>query len=194
MRKRRLDKMSEVLLITGGARSGKSLYAEKLAAAEGGDVLYIATATACDEEMEERIAFHRKNRPDNWTTWERYYGLAGIENEFDMNAYNTIILDCVGNLLMGILYEEVPDEDKFTIENFVHVVKASLAEINALCSYATKNDKTLVIVTNEIGMGIVPDTRYARYFRDALGHINKHIARLSDKVVLMVAGIPITIK
>ena len=186
--------MSEVLLITGGARSGKSLYAEKLAAAEGGDVLYIATATACDEEMEERIAFHRKNRPANWITWERYYGLAGIENEFDMNAYNTIILDCVGNLLMGILYEEVPDEDKFTTEDFEHVVKASLAEINELCSYATANNKTLIIVTNEIGMGIVPDTRYARYYRDALGHINKHVARLSDKVVLMVAGIPITIK
>ena len=185
--------MSDVILITGGARSGKSAYAEKIAA-EGGDVLYIATATACDEEMIERINFHRDNRPSNWETWERYYGLDEIEQEFDMDRFDTIMLDCVGNLLMGILFEEVPDADKFTTEDFERVVRLSLDEINALCSYATKSGKTLIFVTNEIGMGIVPETRYARFFRDALGHINKHVARLSDKVVLMVSGIPVPVK
>jgi len=185
--------MSDIILITGGARSGKSATAEKIAA-EDGRVLYIATATACDEEMAVRIKFHRNNRPESWITWERYYGLANIESEFDVSTYDTILLDCVGNLLMGILYEEVPDEDKFTTADFEQVVQSSIAEINAICSFAGKNEKRLIFVTNEIGMGIVPETRYARYFRDALGHINKHVARLADKVILMVAGIPVTIK
>jgi len=185
--------MCEVMLITGGARSGKSAYAEKIAA-EDEAVLYIATATACDEEMEERIKFHRNNRPKSWITWERHYELEKIESEFDANAYSTIMLDCVGNLLMGILFEEVPDEDKFSTEDFERVVQLSVAEINAICSFAGKNNKRLIFVTNEIGMGIVPETRYARYFRDALGHINKHVARLSDKVILMVSGIPVSVK
>jgi len=185
--------MCDVILITGGARSGKSIYAEKIAA-EKGNVLYIATATVCDEEMAERIEYHRNNRPKNWITWERHHELADVETEFDADSFDTIVLDCVGNLLMGILYEEVPDEDKFTTGDFEHVVKRSISEINAICSYAGKHNKRMIFVTNEIGMGIVPETRYARYFRDALGHINKHVARLSDNVVLMVAGVPMTIK
>jgi len=185
--------MNDIILITGGARSGKSATAEKIAA-ENGPVLYIATATACDEEMAERIKFHQGNRPSEWITWERHYGLANIESGFDIGAYNTILLDCVGNLLMGILYEEVPDADKFETADFEKVVQASIAEINSVCAFAGKNDKRVIFVTNEIGMGIVPETKYARYFRDALGHINKHVARLSDKVILMVSGITVTIK
>jgi len=185
--------MCEVMLITGGARAGKSVHAERVAG-EKGNVLYIATATACDEEMEERIAFHRSRRPENWITWERHYGLADIESEFDVDSFGAIILDCVGNLLMGILYEEVPDEDEFTIQNFESVVSTTISEIDVLCSYAVKQGKLLIFVTNEIGMGIVPDTRYARYFRDALGHINKHLARLADNVIFMVSGLPIILK
>jgi len=185
--------MCEVLLITGGARSGKSLYAEKIAA-EGNGVLYIATATICDEEMAERVKYHQSHRPDTWITWERYYGLESIESEFDAGLFDTVMLDCVGNLLMGILYEEVPDSDKFSTADFENVVQRAVAEINALCLYASTHNKRLIFVTNEIGMGIVPETQYARYFRDALGHINKHVAKLSDKVVLMVAGIPVEIQ
>jgi len=185
--------MCEIITITGGARSGKSMYAERLAADES-NVLYIATATICDEEMAERVNYHRNNRPENWITWERHHELKDIETEFENDAFDTIMLDCVGNLLMGILYEEVPDEDKFTTEDFELVVQKTVAEINSLCHFAGQQQKRLIFVTNEIGMGVVPETRYARYFRDALGHINKHVGRLSDTVVLMVAGIPVTIK
>ena len=185
--------MFDVILITGGARSGKSVYAEKIAA-EKGNVLYIATATICDEEMAERIKYHQSNRPANWITWERHHVFRDIETEFDQDSYDTIMLDCVGNLLMGILYEEVPDVDKFTTDDFAHVVQRVMTEINVVCSFATKHGKRLIFVTNEIGMGIVPETRYARFFRDALGHINKHVSRLSDRVVFMVSGIPVTIK
>ena len=185
--------MCEVTLVTGGARSGKSSYAERVAA-EKGNVLFIATATSCDDEMDERIKEHQLGRPEEWITWERHHWLADIETEFDVDSFETIILDCVVNLLMGILFEEAPDADKFETEDFERVVQASINEIDTLCRYAVKHKKYLIFVTNEIGMGIVPETRYARYFRDALGHINKHVARLSDKVIFMVAGLPLTIK
>jgi len=185
--------MCKVILVTGGARAGKSAYAEK-AAAENGSVLYIATATACDDEMEERIKYHRENRPEGWITWERHHELGDIETEFDAGSYETIMLDCVGNLLMGILYEQVPDADKFATEDFVSVVRTTITEIDTLCRFAVNNNKPLILVTNEIGMGIVPETRYARYYRDALGHLNKHIARLADEVVFMVSGLPLKLK
>ena len=184
--------MSEVKLITGGARSGKSIYAEK--SAENCKVLYIATAVAFDDEMEERIRYHQNTRPESWITWERYHELADIEKEFDEDSFDTIILDCVGNLLMGILYEEVPNEDDFTTGDFENVVIKAIKEIDAICSYAVQRGKSLIFITNEIGMGVVPETRYARYFRDALGHLNKRVARLADSVVLMVSGLPITLK
>jgi len=185
--------MCKVILVTGGARAGKSAYAEKMADDEAG-VLFIATATACDDEMEERIKFHRQNRPESWMTWERYHGLADIEKEFSIDSFGTIMLDCVVNLLMGILYDQAPDADNFNTEDFESVVQTTTLEIDSLCRFAVEHKKRLIIVTNEIGMGIVPETRYARYFRDALGHLNKHIARLSDEVILMVSGLPIALK
>ncbi|MCL2111832.1 MAG: bifunctional adenosylcobinamide kinase/adenosylcobinamide-phosphate guanylyltransferase [Clostridiales bacterium] len=182
---------SDIWLITGGGRSGKSAYAEGLA--EGG-VLYIATAIETDGEMAERIAIHRAARPQDWITWERHSGFEDIEHTFSPNDFDTILLDCVGNLLMGILFEEIPDADEFASEDFDRVEHMSMSEADKLCAYARKHGKRLVFVTNEVGMGIIPGTRYSRYYRDALGRINKHIAKAADKAVLMVSGIPMTLK
>jgi len=197
--------MKDIWLITGGGRSGKSDYAEQLAseksAAEsvmgpGGKpgVLYIATGVATDDEMAERIAHHRASRPETWVTWERYRDIADIKQKFNPDTFGTILLDCVGNLLMGILYEEIPDTDGFTSAQFENVEVMSILELDALCAYAAGHEKRLIIVTNEIGMGVIPETRYSRYYRDALGRINKHAAQAADRVVLMVAGIPVTLK
>jgi len=185
--------MSDICLITGGGRSGKSAYAEKLAKGTGG-VLYIATGTACDEEMAERIERHKAARPKDWFTWEKQFGFSDIENKYDADSFGTVLLDCVANLLMGILFEEIPDPDDFATEDFDRVEQAAMLEIEVLCDYAVKQKKRLIIVTNEVGMGIIPETRYSRYYRDALGRINKHAAELSDYVVLMVAGIPLKLK
>jgi adenosylcobinamide kinase/adenosylcobinamide-phosphate guanylyltransferase len=95
---------------------------------------------------------------------------------------------------MAILYEEVPDADNFDSVDFNRVEQMSIKEIDTLCDYARKYDKRLIFVTNEVGMGIIPITRYSRYYRDSLGRINRHLAEISDKVVLMVAGIPMTVK
>ena len=190
--------MSDIWLITGGGRSGKSMYAESIAIAnrlpKNAGVLYIATGVATDDEMAERIAIHQKSRPKDWITCERYRDLGDIEKEYNDNAFGNIILDCVTGLLMGILFEEIPDADDFQSKDFEAVEHLAIQEINALCRYAVKYDKRLIFVTNEIGMGIIPETRYSRYYRDALGRINKHIASVSNKAVLMVAGIPLNLK
>jgi len=190
--------MSNILLITGGGRSGKSEYAEKQVAIDrlpkNNGVLYIATATRTDEEMEERIARHRAERPKEWLTWERHNHLSDIETEFNKNDFGTILLDCVGNLLMGILFEKIPDSESFTSGDFQLVEESAISELDSLCAFADKYDKRLVIVTNEIGLGLVPETRYSRYYRDALGRINKHLAKIADKVIFMVSGIPVELK
>ncbi|MDR3365231.1 MAG: bifunctional adenosylcobinamide kinase/adenosylcobinamide-phosphate guanylyltransferase [Clostridiales Family XIII bacterium] len=205
--------MPDIWFITGGGRSGKSAYAENLAAEKSAapgpvgagkagnttacqypGVLYIATASCADEEMRERIARHRADRPKGWITWERHRGLADIEAEFDAGAFGTILLDCLGNLLMGILFEEIPDAEDFQLDAFGRVERLSISEIDTLRAYARKHEKRLIFVTNEIGMGIIPATRYSRYYRDALGRVNKHAAAVSDRAVLMVAGIPMTLK
>jgi len=191
--------MSDVWLITGGGRSGKSSYAETLVTSgdrfpKNGNVLFIATGVATDKEMEERIAFHQESRPKNWITWERYRGFAELEKEFKAESFGTILLDCVGNLLMGILFEEIPDPDCFFREEFDRVENLSISEIDTLCVYAAKHDKRLIFVTNEVGLGIIPETRYSRFYRDSLGRINKHIAKISDGAVLMVAGLPMKLK
>ena len=199
------DARSDIWLVTGGGRSGKSGYGEALAAEKSAEergkgaagrpgVLYIATAVACDEEMAERIARHQADRPAGWLTWERYRGFSDIGREFDTEAFGTILLDCVGNLLMGILFEEAPDADNCTAAQFGLVERLAISEIDALCDYAKKHGKRLVFVTNEVGMGIIPETRYVRYYRDAMGRVNKHAAEAAGNAVLMVAGLPVTLK
>lgn len=185
--------MPDICLITGGGRSGKSEYAEKLAAGIG-RVLYIATGPACDDEMKERIARHQEARPKDWQTWEKQFGFEDLEKEFDTEEFGAILLDCVGNMLMGILYETLPDLEDFSTEDFDKLELEAIEEIDVLCDYAVKYKKRLIIVTNEIGMGLIPETRFSRYFRDALGRVNKHAAARSDYVVLMVAGIPLKLK
>jgi len=190
--------MSDIWFVTGGGRSGKSVYAESLLTGlrlpKNPGVLFIATALAIDEEMEDRIARHKANRPKSWITWERYRGYSDIEKDFKPDTFGTILLDCVSNLLMGILYEEIPDPDDFDREDFERVEQLSISEVDVLIKYAVKYDKRLIFVTNEVGMGIIPETSYTRYYRDALGRINKHIARAADEAVLMVAGLPVKLK
>lgn len=185
--------MSDIWFVTGGARSGKSSYAEKLVAGKG-SVLYIATGVAFDEEMESRIERHKADRPKDWITWERFCDLSHIESEFQPDDFGAIILECIGNLFMGVLFVEVPDENVFTDEDFERIEQIGKEDIAALCAYANKYGKRLVFVSNEIGMGIVPKTRYVRNFRDSLGRINQYVATLADKVVLMVSGIPLEVK
>ncbi|GAV22010.1 bifunctional adenosylcobinamide kinase/adenosylcobinamide-phosphate guanylyltransferase [Carboxydothermus pertinax] len=163
------------VLITGGVRSGKSSFAEKLATSFGEKVVYVATATAGDEEMRERIAKHQSRRPPNWTTVEEPVNLRDVLLTARGDA---VLVDCltlwVTNLLLkeedvvGKAYEVVEIFPKITVP--------------------------LIFVTNEVGSGIVPDNPLARKFRDVAGLVNQVFAKYCDEVYLTVAGIPVKIK
>jgi len=175
-----------VTLILGGARSGKSDYAEKLAAGIGSRVLYIATAEVGDQEMASRIEAHRQARPATWQTLEapRHVGaaLAAVKDRPD-----ALLLDCVTLLVSNIILamESEPEEA---------VEAAVQAELEAILTAQKMADVPLVAVSNEVGLGIVPAYPLGRLYRDLLGRANQRLAALANRVVFMVAGLPMTVK
>lgn len=176
-------------LILGGARSGKSRHAEELAAASGGRVLYVATAEALDEEMAARIATHREKRGRAWETLEapRDVGAAilGAAQEPD-----TLLLDCV-TLLASNLFGEEAEEDE---EAQAAGERGLVEEVDALLAAYRKTQAHWIIVSNEVGLGLVPPYPLGRIYRDALGRANQRLAAAADEVVFMVAGLPLIIK
>lgn len=178
---------SNLTLILGGARSGKSSHAQSLAAATGKPVTFIATAQALDEEMAQRIQKHRAERPDSWKT---------IEAPFDVVSHlgpvtsKVVILDCitllVSNLLMQFVKDDWVEEASFT--------QAIQKEINELIGALHLREQEWIIVSNEVGLGLVPPYQMGRVYRDGLGWANQQLARDASKVIFMVAGIPTVIK
>ena len=181
-----------ITLVTGGARSGKSAFAEKLVAetAQGGPVLYIATATNTDGEMDERIRLHRERRPENWRTEERWQNLDRIS----LGVENCVLLDCVGFLLDNAFFAALSDWDDPKQEEADAAEEKVKQELNALADLCGAVNIDLVMVTNEVGDGLVPATKVSRLYRDALGRVNCHAAALADNVWLTVCGTPLQIK
>jgi adenosylcobinamide kinase / adenosylcobinamide-phosphate guanylyltransferase len=189
-----------MVLILGGARSGKSAFAERLAAGSGRSVAFIATATASDEEMRERIARHRASRPQGWHTLEEPLDLAGAVRQASEFA-DVLLLDCVTLWLGNVLsqesgqYERYDEEGEFYTtgklfdERALHEIEALLGVVESLGP-----NKTLIAVTNEVGLGIVPAYPLGRLYRDTLGHINQRLAQAADRVYLMVAGLAVDVK
>ncbi|MCL6472069.1 MAG: bifunctional adenosylcobinamide kinase/adenosylcobinamide-phosphate guanylyltransferase [Firmicutes bacterium] len=170
---------SNVVLFLGGARSGKSALAEKIVSANR-DVAYIATAKAIDEEMKERIRKHKRNRPSNWITFEVEGQLQNTLRQA-LGKIDTVIIDCL-TIYVARRMEETANDDEI-IDEIVHVVKE-----------AGQTGKTVIIVSNEVGMGLVPDYPSGRRYRDLLGIVNQKVAEYADKVLLTIAGIPVDIK
>ena len=180
--------MGKLTLILGGARSGKSSYAQSLAEATGKSVTFLATAQALDEEMSTRIQKHRAERPLNWETLEIPFDIA---SQAQVKS-KVVILDCVtlliSNLLMQFVKNDLVDEAPF--------MAAVQKEINELISMlrAREQEQDWLIISNEVGLGLVPAYQMGRVYRDAIGWANQRLAREADKVIFMVAGIPTTIK
>jgi adenosylcobinamide kinase / adenosylcobinamide-phosphate guanylyltransferase len=177
---------ANLILILGGARSGKSSYAEKLAAEIGSRVVYIATAEAKDEEMKTRIQTHRLNRPEGWSTLEAPRNIASALSEID-DRPETLLLDCLTLLVSNILLslESMPSA---TIEAAVQ------AEIEALLAVHQTLAVPLIVVSNEVGLGLVPPYPLGRVYRDLLGRANQQLAAQAQQVIFMVAGIPMIVK
>ena len=191
--------MGKLTLILGGARSGKSSFAEKRAIEIGGDsVLYVATSETKDEEMVERVEKHRSERPSAWGTVEAPRNVAqALRRERD--GEQVILLDCMTFLVANHLMDAAaPEDDPFddpSADPFdVQIEAGVVAEVEALVEYVQGTDVELLVVSNEVGLGVVPPYELGRAYRDVLGRANQILARHADEVQLLVAGIPMKIK
>lgn len=178
--------LSQISLILGGARSGKSDYAERLAAELGQHVLYIATAEAGDEEMAQRIAAHRAARPATWQTVEAPRQLGAALAEVEVRP-DVILLDCL-TLLASNLLLAMESEPQAAIEAALRV------ELESLLAAQQRLAAPLIIVSNEVGLGLVPPYPLGRVYRDVLGRANQYLAARAERVIFMVAGIPMNVK
>ena len=187
--------MSKVTLVTGGARSGKSIYAEQLAQKSGGaDVLYLATAVIVDEEFSRRVEKHKARRSVAWATEERYKDFVALKDKEVFLRAKSVLLDCVGFALNNALYDALSDWDNPS-EDEIELAESNLCkEIKNLVEICRKENKNLIMVTNEVGDSLIPDNRISRAFRDALGRSNCLAASLSDSVVRMTCGLATELK
>ena len=180
-------------MVTGGARSGKSRYAEQLAAQAGERILYLATARALDGEMEARIARHKAQRPASWSTIETPLNLAGVVAA-EAEHYDGLLLDCLTVFLTNRILAHAVDWNN-PDQNQLNLIETELlGEIKALAQAAQQTRASLTVVTNEVGFGIVPLSPLARFFRDCAGRANQRLAEAASSVFLVVAGIPLQIK
>lgn len=186
--------MGKAILITGGARSGKSSYAEKLARELGGKILYIATSIPFDDEMKSRVKKHRESRPSEWDTFEGYKGLGQVISEKG-GQYKGILLDCITVMVTNLLLEYPGiDCDNACYEDFQEAERLIKEEVEKLLEGIGKSEATVIMVTNEVGSGIVPENLLGRVFRDIAGRINQYIAERCDEVYITVCGIPLKLK
>jgi len=175
-----MEKKGRFIFITGGSRSGKSQYAVALAKRLSEDVVFLATCIPGDEEMRERVLRHRAQRPSHWRTLEEgkalFSALSGLTG-----ACSVVVVDCltlfVSNLLLGGLGEE-----------------DIMAELEKLLGLLGHVHWTLILVSNEVGSGLVPETRLGRTFRDCVGRANQFLAQRADEAYLLVSGIPLPLK
>lgn len=172
------------IFILGGARNGKSCFARRLAEKSGKKVLFVATAKALDDEMRVRIEEHKKNRPKDWRTLELTSGV-GREVRRQIEDAGIVIIDCLTLLISNLLTAKT---DHAKAENVI------MREINALIDCINKVAADFIIISNEVGMGLVPENKLARSYRDFLGKANQLIAEQADEVFVLMAGIPVEIK
>jgi adenosylcobinamide kinase / adenosylcobinamide-phosphate guanylyltransferase len=178
----------ELTLILGGARSGKSSYAERLAGERGGaNVLYVATAEALDDEMRTRVARHQASRPAGWRTVEAPLR-AGDQIVPAAGAAQVVLVDCLTLLVSNAVLVLGDEPDVLQAE------AAAVEEVEGLLAAYGQGTATWIVVSNEVGLGLVPPYPLGRAYRDALGRANARLAAAADHVLFMIAGLPMTVK
>ncbi|WP_243138015.1 bifunctional adenosylcobinamide kinase/adenosylcobinamide-phosphate guanylyltransferase [Heliorestis acidaminivorans] len=179
-----------LILITGGARSGKSTLAEKIAqdkTSKDGKVIYLATATVYDKEMEKRVDLHRQRRPDYWITVEEPIDMEKVIAQWDQPDH-IILIDCLTLWLTNLILPHYPEHWSNEHE------EAILERAKQVALQAKKSLATIIVVGNEVGMGIVPVDPLSRIFRDLSGLIQQAFAKEADQVFLTVSGYPLQVK
>ncbi|MET3557158.1 adenosylcobinamide kinase/adenosylcobinamide-phosphate guanylyltransferase [Streptococcus rupicaprae] len=189
--------MAKLVLVTGGARSGKSAFAEA-ALWDKPDVCYLATGLSRqdDPDWQERVRLHQQRRPEAWVTHEQY---AGLGEWLRGASHRNYLLDCVTMLTTNVLFDTVAAQwpDKITLDETcflsrteqAQLLEQLLSEWQSIIASLRDKDGEVYIVTNEIGLGIVPDTPLGRYFRDVLGQVNQFLAKEASEVYLVICGL-----
>ncbi len=186
--------MAKLILVTGGARSGKSTFAENRAKEFGGDVLYVATAKQLDDEMKQRIAKHRAQRPSEWETFEGYKNLDTELHGIIEGKKSAVLLDCVTIMVTNLMLDEAMEWDGLPRDRVAEIELGIQHQIERLISLAKMGNVPFILVTNEVGLGVVPPYAIGRDFRDIAGRMNQILAATADEVYFCVSGIPMKIK
>ncbi|PEL05184.1 bifunctional adenosylcobinamide kinase/adenosylcobinamide-phosphate guanylyltransferase [Bacillus sp. AFS017336] len=191
--------MKKLIFVIGGARSGKSSYAErriKELQTNQNDVVYIATAIPTDGDMGERIKRHQEERSSDWHTVEQFKQFNKLKMEENFLQSKYVILDCMTVMITNLMFERYTDIDFETINNEqINELESFIEkEVNELIDVCKEFEKSLIIVSNEVGYGLVPSYRLGRIFRDIAGRMNQKIASRAEEVILVTAGIPLRIK
>ena len=179
--------MGKIVLVSGGARSGKSRFAEQYAARYGKKVAYIATAEIYDEEMAFRVQLHQKRRPENWQTYEAPFDAHIVLKEAEKD-HDMILFDCLTLYVSNLLCSLDSIEDSHQNYRLAH------EKIALLIKQAQQNNGTTIFVTNEVGSGIVPENHLSREYRDIAGIVNQWMGRAADEVYLVVCGLAVNMK
>ena len=194
-----------LIFVTGGAKSGKSKFSEELILKLNNgkqENVYLATSLVFDEEMKEKVRLHKERRQNNWITVETYKNFENNLNKYfpkvETEIKNNMLVDCLTNMITNIIFEEKDvDWNNFDKKSYVQIVE-KLNEnvensVNELLNVANQFEN-IVIVSNELGMGLVPNYPLGRYFREIAGKMNQVVAGRADEVYFVVSGIPMKIK
>jgi len=197
--------MGRIFFLLGGARSGKSEYSENLASSLSEKVAYVATAEIIDKEMQKRIELHQKRRPAGWQTFEFKESNISIDDfnpvleSVISQQMEVILVDCITNLLFRIVYKYRVEDLEIIDNDFERKIEGEVQEfferfLSQLISARENNNLNVIMVSNEVGLGLVPPYPFGRVFRDLLGLVNKKIALISDEVYFFVAGLKMQMK
>lgn len=182
--------MPKVILVTGGSRSGKSEFSENLLKNKD-NVLYIATAIPTDIEMEHRIKKHKERRNPKWENYEGYKNLNKVILNYNQK---NILLDCVTVMVTNLMFDKKRDFDNMKNKDINSLLIDIKTQFQNFILSSRKANKNLILVTNEVGYGLVPSYKLGRIFRDIAGSVNQLIASLSDEVYIVTCGLPLKLK
>lgn len=182
--------MGKIILITGGTRSGKSGFGERLLK-DKDDVLYIATAKVLDEEMLARVKKHRESRNKNWETYEGYKDLKRAIINSNMPY---VLFECVGTMVTNLIFDKYQDFDNLKEEEIKILELEIINELYGLINEVLRHNRELILITNEVGFSLVSEHKLGRIFTDILGRVNQELGRISDEVYLVACGIPLRLK
>ena len=180
----------QCILVLGGAHSGKSRFAKEIALRLSDQVLFVATGEALDEEMRQRIEEHRRDRPSGWRSIEVPTGIGRRIRE-EIGDAQVVIVDCLTLLVSNVIGQCDEDTEQISTE----LVEDRLTiEIEELIGCINDSTATFILVSNEVGTGLVPESRLGRLYRDLLGKVNQILAEHADRVYFMLSGIPLSLK